>query len=293
MNNETPDPIDVISQALREIANTRVTSQDVTFSDLRFLEFKAQKKENNYGKGMIFSGQGYTKKLVFNPSPDQFFSSEHINLDTDRGYFIGNTKVLDSKELGPEITKSNLKEVGRLKGLLVDGSVTINEYLFYNGACDRLGLGTEEPNAAFSVAENAIEVMLGTTESLHGMVGTFASTDFDIVTDNTARISVKANGNIDLGNVNRNPIQVKINGKLSIGVAVPDPAVDLHVAGAVRINNHIQMYASEPPKEGNYTVGDIVWNAAPRPGMGVGWVCIKAGNPGQWNSFGDVKERGN
>lgn len=293
MNEENPDQFDVIANALRQLLETRSSTDTDLVSNSQFLEFKCHKKENNYGKGLIFSGQGYTKKLVFNPGPDQFFSSENINLDKERGYFIGNIKVLDSKGLGPEITKSNLKEVGRLKGLFVDGSVTINEYLFYNGASDRLGIGTEEPHATLSVAEDAIEVMLGTTEQLHGMVGTFASTDFDIVTDNTPRISVKANGNIDLGNVNRNPIQVKINGKLSIGVAIPDPSVDLHVAGAVRINNHIQMYAPEPPKEGNYTVGDIVWNAAPRAGIGVGWVCIKAGNPGMWNSFGDIKERGN
>jgi len=142
------------------------------------------------------------------------------------------------------------------------------------------------------VAENAIEVMLGTNDDFHGMVGTFASTDFDIVTDNTARISVKANGNIDLGNANRNPIQVKVNGKLSVGVENPDPAVDLHVAGAVRFSGHIQMYASNSPQEGTYSVGDIVWNTAARVGTGVGWVCLRAGSPGAWYPFGEIKERG-
>lgn len=264
------------------------SSQEVT----KFLEFRAKNGGDNSGKGIIWSGQGTTKQLVFQANPDRFFSSESINLDKEKNISVGGTKVLDSTELGSTVTKSNLQQVGRLKGLIVDGSVNINQYLIYNGTNDRLGLGTDAPNAAFSVAENAVEVMVGTTDTMHGMVGTFASTDFDIVTDNTARISVKANGNIDLGNPNRNPIQVKVNGKLSVGVNNPDPNVDLHVAGALRFNGRLHTYAESTPTEGTYVLGDIVWNANPRVGGTVGWICLRAGSPGAWYPFGEIKERG-
>ena len=291
MNNTNIDQtLTDLSRVLKDLvaAAHQPVAQEIT----QFLEFRARKGEENFGKGIIWSGKGYTKQLVFNGNPDRFFSSESIDLDKDKNFSIGNTVVLSTKELGSTVLKSNLQTVGRLQGLIVDGSVNINQYLIYNGATDRLGLGTEAPNAAFSVAENAIEVMLGTNDDFHGIVGTFASTDFDIVTDNTSRISVKANGNIDLGNVKRNPIQVKINGKLSVGVENPDPAVDLHVAGAVRFSGHIQMYASNSPQEGTYAVGDIVWNTAARVGTGVGWVCLRAGSPGAWYPFGEIKERG-
>ena len=291
MNNTNIDQtLTDLSRVLKDLvaAAHQPVAQEIT----QFLEFRARKGEENFGKGIIWSGKGYTKQLVFNGNPDRFFSSESIDLDKDKNFSIGNTVVLSTKELGSTVLKSNLQTVGRLQGLIVDGSVNINQYLIYNGATDRLGLGTEAPNAAFSVAENAIEVMLGTNDDFHGIVGTFASTDFDIVTDNTSRISVKANGNIDLGNAKRNPIQVKVNGKLSVGVENPDPAVDLHVAGAVRFSGHIQMYASNSPQEGTYAVGDIVWNTAARVGTGVGWVCLRAGSPGAWYPFAEIKERG-
>ena len=291
MNNTNIDQtLTDLSRVLKDLVEAahQPVAQEIT----QFLEFRARKGEENFGKGIIWSGKGYTKQLVFNGNPDRFFSSESIDLDKDKNFSIGNTVVLSTKELGSTVLKSNLQTVGRLQGLIVVGSVNINQYLIYNGATDRLGLGTEAPNAAFSVAENAIEVMLGTNDDFHGMVGTFASTDFDIVTDNTSRISVKANGNIDLGNAKRNPIQVKVNGKLSVGVENPDPAVDLHVAGAVRFSGHIQMYASNSPQEGTYAVGDIVWNTAARVGTGVGWVCLRAGSPGAWYPFGEIKERG-
>lgn len=294
MNDQTtPNPIDIISQALQDLTANKA-AQDAVFQDLRFLEFKAKKNEPNYGKGLIFTGDGNAKQFTFAANPDHFFSSEHINLARDRHFSIDGIKVLDSKELGSTVAKSSLREVGRLKGLIVDGHVTVNQYMFYNASVDRLGLGTEEPNAALSVADMAVEVMIGTRiDTMHGMIGTFASSDFDIVTDDTPRITIKAGGNIDLGNPTKNPINVTVHGKLAVGVKVPDPAVDLHVNGPVRLNGHIQLYATSAPSEGTYTVGDIVWNSNPRVGSTVGWVCTRAGNPGQWNPFGEIKEQGN
>lgn len=269
-----------------------VAHQPVAQEVAQFLEFRAKKGTDNYGKGIIWSGTGYTKQFVFNANPDRFFSSESIDLDRGKSLSIGGSLAISENTLGPSITKSNLQTVGRLKGLIVDGSLNINQYMIYNGATDRLGLGTDAPNGALAVAEMGIEVIVGTTEDLHGMIGTFAATDFDLVTDNTARVSIAANGNIQLGNLNRNPIQVSVNGKLSIGVKNPDPSVDLHVAGGIRFNGHIQKYAEVPPTEGTYTVGDIVWNSNPRVGVGIGWVCLKAGSPGSWYPFGEIKERG-
>jgi len=236
---------------------------------------------------MIFSGHGTTKQFLLT-EPDRFVSSENIEVAKDKGFYANGIKVLDSKELGSTVTKSSLREVGRLKGLIVDGSVSIDNYLYYNSDINRLGFGTESPNAALSVAEMGIEVMLGTSETFHGVVGTFASTDFDIVTDNTPRISVKANGDIILGNFNRTPIQVTVNGKLSLGVKTPDPNVDLHVAGAVRLNNKLHMVSELPPTKGNFNKGDIVWNSNPQPRGCIGWVCTRPGDPGEWNPFGTI-----
>ena len=255
------------------------------------VNFAAKKGESNNGKGMIWTGDGSTKQLVYMIKPDRFYVSENIDLGKDKSVSIGTVKVLDATSIGPTVTKSNLKEVGRLKGLIVDGSVSINQYFYYNGTYDRLGLGTETPNAALGVADQGVEVIVGTNEKLHGMVGTYAMTNFDIVTGNTARISIKANGNIDLGNPTQNPAQISVHGKMSIGVKVPDANVDLHVAGPVRLNNKLQLSAGAPPTAGSYNIGDIVWNDAPKVGRCIGWVCTMAGSPGMWYPFGEIKEQ--
>lgn len=242
------------------------------------------------GKGIIWKTDQQAKQLVYSEHSNGIFSSEHIDLSKGKHFSINRVKVLDNEGLGESIIKSNLREVGRLKGLIVDGAVSINNYLFFNPAVDRLGLGTENPNAAFSVAEMGIEVMLGTDLERGGIVGTYASHNLDIVTDNVARISVSADGSkITLGNKNTPPVNVSVLGTMSVNVSTPDSRVKLDVGGSVRFNGVVHLSGSEAPTSGVYNQGDIVWNSKPEQRKYIGWVCIRAGNPGIWAPFGEIK----
>ncbi len=244
--------------------------------------------DNLDGKGLLWSGKGYTKQFIFASNPDRFFVSENIDFARGKSITVNNIKLIDEKELGTTVTKSNLQEVGRLKGLIVDGNVIIDQYIVYNNQTNRLGLGIEEPNSALSVAEDGVEVVIGTKDSVRGYIGTHASNSFDIVTDDTARITVSSSGNIQLGNPKIAPIQVSVHGKLSVRVATPDPEVDLHINGAVKFNNRLQTVGTTYPTSGSYNSGDIVWNSDPKINQYVGWVCVQAGSPGIWEPFGKI-----
>jgi len=241
------------------------------------------------GKGFLWSGKDYTKQFVFNDG--KIFSSENIDLANGRQISINEVKVIDQLSLGDSVVNSNLKQVGRLKGLIVDGKTVINNYFVFDADSDRFGIGTEEPNAALSVAEDEVEVIIGTKDATRGSIGTFASNDLEIVTDNTARIYIGASGNILLGNKGSSPIQVSVHGKLAVKVNNPDPDVDLHVNGAVKFNGKLQKYDNDKPSAGEYNKGDIVWNNEPGIGSYVGWICIKSGNPGNWEPFGKIGQQ--
>jgi hypothetical protein len=42
------------------------------------------------------------------------------------------------------------------------------------------------------------------------------------------------------------------------------------------------------PTTGTWSVGDIVYNSKPAPSSPIGWVCVAAGSPGTWKSFGEL-----
>jgi hypothetical protein len=270
-----------------DVLEVREIKTDLKFGQGASLEVTVTGGETLVGKGMLLKGQGSTKQLIFTINPDKFVSTEHFELIKDREYRIDGTPVLSATALGMGITKSNLREVGRLRGLIVDGSVNLGQYVFYNDSTNRFGIGIESPNAGLSVCEDGVEVILGTKDQSRGIVGTFASVPFDIVTDNTARMSVGSSGNITF-----NSPEVVLNGKLAIGVRTRDSRVDLHVAGAVKYQDHIHQYLNGVPDSGTYIRGDIAWNTEPDVGRCVGWVCVRAGSPGTWMPFGEIKQSG-
>jgi predicted transcriptional regulator len=239
---------------------------------------------DGHSKGLIWKGQGNTKQFILTDR-GTLFSSESIDVHDKKYYAINGNKVLDETELGPSVTKSNIRELGRLKGLAVDGHVNINSYLFYNADSDRIGLGTEEPKAALTVAEDMIEVSLGTKDESKGFVGTHQNVAFDIVTGDTTRISISGNGNIEIGSVQS---KTTIHGNVGINVSNPDNRVDLHVNGAIRFNDKLHLSGDEPPQGGAFNKGDIVWNSKPSEGNPIGWVCTRDGAPGIWRPFGII-----
>jgi hypothetical protein len=46
--------------------------------------------------------------------------------------------------------------------------------------------------------------------------------------------------------------------------------------------------ATAIPTSGNYIVGDILYDTAPAASGFIGWVCVTAGTPGTWKTFGAI-----
>jgi hypothetical protein len=241
------------------------------------------------GKGILWSGKGHNKQFIFNSNPDRFFISENIDIAKGKHLSINNIKLIDEKELGPTVTKSSLREVGHLKGLIIDGGLSVNQYLVYDSISDRLGLGTDQPKAAVNIIDQNVDIVIGAEGTNTARIGTYNYTDLELGTDNTARIQIKAGGNVIIGSASTGDTKVTIIGSLGINVNNPDPRSTLHVNGALKFNDKLHLSGNEPPSSGSFTEGDIVWNNSPQAGKSIGWVCVQSGNPGIWNGFGRIE----
>lgn len=280
MSNEK---LDQLSNLLKEVVKDAI-EQNIAVDNFQYIDFLGEID----GKGLLWIGQGHNKQFIFATKPDRFFMSENLDIAKTKHISINNLPVLTENELGSSVSKSSLRELGRLKGLLVDGAVSINNYLYYDADNDRLGIGTDSPKKVLDVIEGNVEILIGESDTNVGFIGTYNSQDFQITTDNIARITVSAGGNIVLGNVATGPVHVNVLGKLTVNVNNPDSRASLHVNGPIKFNNKIHLSGTSTPAGGSYSEGDICWNSEPNPGGHIGWVCIRAGNPGIWHPFGRI-----
>jgi macrodomain Ter protein organizer (MatP/YcbG family) len=250
------------------------------------LEFVAD-ANGVYGKGLQWKGQGPTKQFIYRANPDRLYSTESIDVAADASYSIGNIPVLSGNELGSSIRNSNLVKVGTLQNLRTQGNLTIDDYIIYDANSQRLGFGTENPNASISVTSLESEFIID-VESEATKIGNWTTSDLQIVTDNTARITIRANGKVDFGRSGRTDARVSVYGKLGVGVNNVSDDVSFATANGIEIAGTKIMTGAAIPDSGTYRQGDIVYNTSAVATGYVGWVCVREGTPGVWKPFGQI-----
>jgi hypothetical protein len=235
-----------------------------------------------YGKGIMFTGESATKQLILQPKPDRFWSSEDLDLHRSKVYKIGNQTVLSANELGSDVVKSKLQQLGKLRNLTVQGDTELGNCVYVDSANTRVGIGTSDAVGNLTIqGENETFVVDNNTPS-NFKIGTYTNTSLDIITDDTERIVISASGDIK--------IKEKLMFEKPVGVRVKNfqEDADLTVAGPIRFQGKKQQVLDELPDSGSYLKGDIVWNENPKPTGYIGWVCVRDGSPGEWKPFGQI-----
>ena len=232
--------------------------------------------------GVIWTGEGNTRQLT--QQQDRLFSSNSVDIATGNQYRIDNRVVLNSTTLGSDVRQSSLTTTGTLQNLSTEGSLNVDNFMFYDEVNNRFGLGIEAPNGAFSVGSIEHEFVVDNNEVGKFKVGSWTTSEISIITDDTTRIHVSETGRITLHD------KVKVQGKLGVNVNNVSADVDLDVAGAMRFSGKKMESAIAAPVDGSYKLGDVVWNNAPRPSGYVGWICVRDGTPGEWAPFGLIAQ---
>lgn len=228
--------------------------------------------------GVIWTGDGNTRRLT--QLDDRLYSSNSIDLPRDANYRINNRVVLSTTTLGQEVRQSSLTTVGTLENLRTEGSLNVDNFIFYDDVNMRLGVGIEGPNGALSIGSIEHEFVINNNEVGKFHLGSWTTSEISIITDNTTRIHITETGRITLHD------KVKVEGKLGVNVNNVSADVDLDVAGAMRFDGKKMESGKMAPRDGTYKKGDIVWNNNPKSTSYVGWVCIREGTPGEWAGFG-------
>ena len=248
---------------------------DTLVSDTRIdryspLEFKTSRDKSIYGQGLIWTGTGETRQFVMRTEPDRLWSTESIDVAADHAYFINGHPVLSEHSLGHYVTQSNLKTVGVLEGLSVEGESHFNGNL----------VGTSSRFNSLTITDNYNSLSFAKAQ-----INSTSLISINVLED---EVYFANEQEISIGNKLNTLRPVKIYGPVAIGVNSPDPSVKFSVNGPVSFNNRKFIDGIGAPTQGTFTKGDICWNSNPTVGNYVGWVCIADGAPGTWSSFGII-----
>jgi hypothetical protein len=232
------------------------------------LEFKATVDTTSYGLGLVWTGTGETRQmtLLADVAGDKIWLNENFEISENKNFIINGKAVLSESALGASVTSSRLTSVGTLSTLAVSGDVTIGG----NVSLDTITANTVTfGNVTFN--QNG----LSSTDTLH-----FTAHDSKVFYADESQISI--------GDPYRNNKQVKVFGPLSVGINNPDPDVNFSVSGDVKIGGKKFTNGLNAPSTGTFEIGDICWNTRPQATSYVGWVCVAAGDPGEWLPFGGI-----
>ena len=238
------------------------------------IEFVVDKDNNIYGKGLVWKGVGAPKQLYFQPNPDRIQSSEHIDLFLDHAYFINRNEVLSLTSLGKTVVKSSLQELGELTSLNVSGNVNLDNSLVIEDHVVTLN--------------NSITIKDGTGIVRITGTGAEANESYQVSVNNIKEFGISQD-DIQIGNRDNTERNLNVYGQVSINITNPTPGVAFSVAGRVELDGKKFGNGTSAPTTGAWNKGDIVWNSDPQPGKVVGWVCVKAGNPGLWHGYGRIE----
>jgi hypothetical protein len=150
------------------------------------------------GKGFSWAWNSGVTHLMYR-SGGKIWTNGHFDTGSGGTYNIDNIQVLNTSSLGSTITNSSLTTLGNLESLTVDGDVSIGEFANFNVLSNRLGLGTDEPSASINIIDNNVSIVIGSPAPGLATFGAESNNDVAIVTDNIARITIKNNGVVNIG----------------------------------------------------------------------------------------------
>ena len=168
----------------------------------------------------------------------EYVQAQVPKLNVTEAVMVDHNEVLWKDTLGKSVTKSHLSELGVLKNLQVRNTFYV--------ADGRVGINTTAPSADFSVNSGGYEIVTTMQES-NAYVGTHTHVAFAIGTDNTPRLTCRANGDVVVGTESGRPVNMNVYGQVGINVKYPQET--LHVDGNIKFAERTFAAGAQNPRK--------------------------------------------
>jgi hypothetical protein len=127
---------DLATQTSLVVSNGKITVDVV--EPTKALSFTGGSFADVDGKGIKWTDGRKSKTLALKQS--KLWTDMSVNLAEEQSYEINDTPVISFAELGPSVTKSNLKQVGTLRTLRVAGNTALGDFAYISSDLNRIGI---------------------------------------------------------------------------------------------------------------------------------------------------------
>jgi hypothetical protein len=139
---------------------------------------------------------------------------------SDRNIVYGDRLILNHDTLGPQIINSNIRRLGNLQELSVEGQAIIHETLVVTN--NKVGINTESAAGALSVWDEDAEFTLVKHSPRTMYAGSTRATDLIFGTNNQNQLKLKSNNSIELnGPLRFNGILINVVDRIPEQVGEP------------------------------------------------------------------------
>lgn len=177
------------------------------------------------GKGINWTWHGGSAQLQYRTG-GRLWASTGYDTAADQSYKIDGVPVLAGTSLGDTVIHSKLKTIGTLNSLAVIGDTKLGDFVYIDSTTNRLGIGTDEPSTSVTILDNNVEIGIGSPSANTAGIGSNSSHDFTINTNKQARITVKADGEVHIGNEISKQSVLRVFGSIYVDNLVADTRVN-------------------------------------------------------------------
>jgi hypothetical protein len=174
------------------VTTNNITAENLLIDDNAF--FKNITVDGNFS---IAGLDIFVKSIANETAAIYVAQSDRRDIDiSGRNIVYGDRMILNSDTLGPQIINSNIRRLGNLQELSVEGQAIIHETLVVTN--NKVGINTESASGALSVWDEDAEFTLVKHSPKTMYAGSTRITDIILGSNNQEQIGLKTNGVIEL-----------------------------------------------------------------------------------------------
>ena len=198
------------------VTTNNITAENLLIDDNAF--FKNITVDGNFS---IAGLDIFVKSIANETAAIYVAQSDRRDIDiSGRNIVYGDRMILNSDTLGPQIINSNIRRLGNLQELSVEGQAIIHETLVVTN--NKVGINTESASGALSVWDEDAEFTLVKHSPKTMYAGSTRITDVVLGSNNAEQIKLKSDGAIELnGSLRFNGILISVENRIPERVGEP------------------------------------------------------------------------